>query len=130
MTELTFGQFRSHYPEGASALSPGQTSSTFCNTTCNICRVDRLTTLFIHVETCRNMLYAVEGSLIRIKKCCIDKCCATIHFLFCSSRLVWNNFRGKMFSAFDHAKTQQCATECPTNVACCIRKVELGWPGL
>ena len=30
---------------------------------------DRLTTLFIHVETCRNMLYVifVEGSLIRIK---------------------------------------------------------------
>ena len=28
---------------------------------------DRLTTLFTHVETCRNMLYVVEGSLIGIK---------------------------------------------------------------
>ena len=28
---------------------------------------DRLTTFFTHVETCRNMLYVVEGSLIGIK---------------------------------------------------------------
>ena len=28
---------------------------------------DRLTTLFIHVETCRNMLYVVERGLIGIK---------------------------------------------------------------
>ena len=68
------------------------------------------------VYPCRDMLQHVvccRKKFDRDKKCCIDKCCPTIHFFcFCSSRLVWNKCRGKMFSAFDHAKTQQYATIC------------------
>ena len=46
--ELDFLQYNMHY------LSSGKSS-------------DRLTTLFIHVEACRNMLSVVERSLIGIK---------------------------------------------------------------
>ena len=64
---------------------------------------DRLTTLFIHVEACRNMLYVVEGSLIGIKNVASTNVVQQ-YISFVSV------VRGKMFSAFDHAKTQQYAT--------------------
>ena len=74
---------------------------------------DRLTRL---VYTCRDRSQHVvccRRKFDRDKKCCIDKCCATIHFFcFCSSRLVWNKCHGKMFGALDHAKTKQHATMC------------------
>ena len=54
------------------------------------------------------MLYVVKKMFVGDKKCYIDKFCATIHFFcFRSPCSAWNKCRGKMFCAFDQAKTQQ-----------------------
>ena len=61
------------------------------------CR-DHLTTLFIHVETCRNMLYVVERSLIGIKNVALTN---VVQQYISFVSVVWNKCLGKMFSAFE-----------------------------
>ena len=90
---------------------------------------DRLTILFIHVETCRNMLYVVEGSLIGIKNVASKKVVQQyISFVSEVRAQFGTNVAAKCSVRLTTQRSnnmQQCATECPTNVACCIRKVEL-----
>ena len=90
---------------------------------------DRLTTLFIHVETCRNMLYVVEGSLIGIKNVSSTNVVQQyISFVFVVRAQFGTNVAAKCLVRLTTQSPndmQQCATECPINVVCCIRKVEL-----
>ena len=63
--------------------------------------------------------------------CCIDKCCGTIpyiSFVFVVRAQLGTNVGGKCpvrLTTERHNNMQQCTTECLTDVACCIRKVEL-----
>ena len=88
---------------------------------------DRLTTLFIHVEKCRNMLYVVELSLIGIKYVASTNVVQQ-YISFVSAVRAWFGTIAKCLVRLTTQipnSMQQCATECLTNVACCVRKVEL-----
>ena len=59
------------------------------------------------------MAYLVERSLIGIKNVALTNVVQTLQFFcFCTSRVVRKKFRSKIFSAFDHPKTQEHVAMC------------------